>query len=55
LYDYRFENASNAELLRKHIDMHLTAMVLMSVYFGYMTYTYSYQRITVVTTDCAVI
>jgi hypothetical protein len=47
------ENTRHAELLRKLIDMLLTAVVLMSVCFGYGTYIYSYQRITAVTSACA--
>lgn len=49
----QMEDSRYAELLRKLIDMHLTAVVLMSVCFGYGTYTYSYQRITAVTAACA--
>lgn len=47
------EDTRHAELLRKLIDMLLTAVVLMSACFGYGTYIYSYQRITAVTSACA--
>jgi hypothetical protein len=49
----QMEDSRHAELLRKLIDMHLTAVVLMSICFGYGTYNYSYQRITAVTAACA--
>jgi hypothetical protein len=49
----QMEDSRHAELLRKLIDMHLTAVILMSVCFGCGTYTYSYQRITAVTAACA--
>ncbi|TKW41790.1 hypothetical protein SEVIR_1G340900v4 [Setaria viridis] len=49
----QMEDTRQAELLRKLIDMLLTAVVLMSVCFGYGTYIYSYQRITAVTSACA--
>ncbi|OEL33126.1 hypothetical protein BAE44_0005851 [Dichanthelium oligosanthes] len=49
----QMEDTRHAELLRKLIDMLLTAVVLMSVCFGYGTYIYSYQRITAVTSACA--
>ncbi|GJN22411.1 hypothetical protein PR202_gb09969 [Eleusine coracana subsp. coracana] len=52
-FDTQMKDSRYAELLRKLIDMHLTAVVLMSVCFGYGTYTYSYQRITAVTAACA--
>ena len=47
------EDTKHAELFRKLIDMLLTAVVLMSVCFGYGTYIYSYQRITAATSACA--
>lgn len=49
------EDTKHAELFRKLIDMLLTAVVLMSVCFGYGTYIYSYQRITAATSACAAI
>uniref|UniRef100_A0A0A9E6I2 Protein CPR-5 n=1 Tax=Arundo donax TaxID=35708 RepID=A0A0A9E6I2_ARUDO len=49
----QMEDTRHAELLRKLIDMLLTAVVLMSVCFGYGTYIYSYQRITAATAACA--
>ncbi|KAL6633465.1 hypothetical protein ACP70R_026136 [Stipagrostis hirtigluma subsp. patula] len=49
----QMEDVRHAELLRKLIDMLLTAVVFMSVCFGYGTYIYSYQRITAVTAACA--
>ncbi|KAL6912054.1 hypothetical protein ACP4OV_000859 [Aristida adscensionis] len=49
----QMEDSRHAELVRKLIDMLLTAVVLMSVCFGYGTYIYSYQRITAVTAACA--
>ncbi|XP_062221866.1 protein CPR-5-like [Phragmites australis] len=49
----QMEDIRHAEVLRKLIDMLLTAVVLMSVCFGYGTYIYSYQRITAVTAACA--
>ncbi|CAD6224407.1 unnamed protein product [Miscanthus lutarioriparius] len=47
------EDTKHAELFRKLIDMLLTAVVLMSVCFGYGTYIYSYQQITAATSACA--
>ncbi|CAN6239291.1 unnamed protein product [Urochloa humidicola] len=47
------KDTKHAELLRKLIDMLLTAVVLMSVCFGYGTYIYSYKRITAITSACA--
>lgn len=52
-FKIQMENTRHAELLRKLIDMLLTAVVLMSICFGYGTYIYSYQRITAVTSACA--
>ncbi|KAL5206214.1 hypothetical protein ABZP36_034423 [Zizania latifolia] len=49
----QMEDTRYAELLKRLIDMLLTAVVFMSVYFGYGTYIYSYQSITVVTAACA--
>ncbi|CAN6274277.1 unnamed protein product [Urochloa humidicola] len=49
----QMKDTRHAELLRKLIDMLLTAVVLMSVCFGYGTYIYSYKRITSVTSACA--
>ncbi|XP_066328571.1 protein CPR-5-like [Miscanthus floridulus] len=49
------EDTKHAELFRKLIDMLLTAVVLMSVCFGYGTCIYSYQRITAATSACAAI
>jgi hypothetical protein len=49
----QMEDTRHAELLKKLIDMLLTAVVFMSACFGYGTYIYSYQRITAVTAACA--
>ncbi|KAL5213059.1 hypothetical protein ABZP36_023906, partial [Zizania latifolia] len=49
----QMEDTRHAELLKRLIDMLLTAVVFMSVCFGYGTYIYSYQRITAVTAACA--
>uniref|UniRef100_A0A0E0K5Q4 Uncharacterized protein n=1 Tax=Oryza punctata TaxID=4537 RepID=A0A0E0K5Q4_ORYPU len=49
----QMEDARHAELLRRLIDLLLTAVVFMSVCFGYGTYIYSYKRITAVTAACA--
>ncbi|CAL4885553.1 unnamed protein product [Urochloa decumbens] len=52
-FEAQMEDTKHAELVRKLIDMLLTAVVLMSVCFGYGTYIYSYQRITSVASACA--
>uniref|UniRef100_A0A0E0FKU7 Protein CPR-5 n=1 Tax=Oryza nivara TaxID=4536 RepID=A0A0E0FKU7_ORYNI len=49
----QMEDTRHAELLRRLIDLLLTAVVFMSVCFGYGTYIYSYKRITAVTAACA--
>ncbi|KQK01710.1 hypothetical protein BRADI_3g57717v3 [Brachypodium distachyon] len=49
----QMEDTRHAELLKRLIDMLLTAVVFMSICFGYGTYIYSYQRITAVTAACA--
>uniref|UniRef100_A0A0D9VLJ2 Uncharacterized protein n=1 Tax=Leersia perrieri TaxID=77586 RepID=A0A0D9VLJ2_9ORYZ len=49
----QMEDTRHAELLRRLIDLLLTALVFMSVCFGYGTYIYSYKRITAVTAACA--
>ncbi|CAM0943856.1 unnamed protein product [Alopecurus aequalis] len=49
----QMEDTRHAELLKRLIDMLLTAVVFMSSCFGYATYIYSYQRITAVTAACA--
>ncbi|XP_037452340.1 protein CPR-5-like [Triticum dicoccoides] len=49
----QMQDTRHAELLKRLIDMLLTAVVFMSACFGYGTYIYSYQRITAVTAACA--
>ncbi|KAG2593848.1 protein CPR-5-like [Panicum virgatum] len=48
------QDARHAQLLRTLTDFLVSAVIIMSVCFGYGTYIYSYQRITDITAVCSV-
>ncbi|GJM92069.1 hypothetical protein PR202_ga08496 [Eleusine coracana subsp. coracana] len=50
----QMQDAMHAQILRTLIDFLVSAVIIMSVCFGYGTYIYSYQRITDVTAACSV-
>ncbi|CAO1940717.1 unnamed protein product [Urochloa humidicola] len=49
----QMQDTRHAEILRTLIDFLLSAVIIMSVCFGYGTYIYSYQRITDITAACS--
>ncbi|KAL6839967.1 hypothetical protein ACP4OV_029777 [Aristida adscensionis] len=50
----QMEDTKHAQILKTLIDFLVSAVIIMSVCFGYGTYIYSYQRITDVTAACSV-
>ncbi|KAJ1286822.1 hypothetical protein BS78_03G381700 [Paspalum vaginatum] len=50
----QMQDTRHAQILRTLIDFLVTAVIIMSVCFGYGTYIYSYQRITDITAACSV-
>jgi len=48
------QDTRHAQLLRTLTDFLVSAVIIMSVCFGYGTYIYSYQRITDITAACSV-
>jgi hypothetical protein len=49
----QMQDARHAQIMRTLIDFLVSAVIIMSVCFGYGTYTYSYQRITDITAACS--
>lgn len=50
----QMQDTRHAQILRTLIDFLASAVIIMSVCFGYGTYIYSYQRITDITAACSV-
>ncbi|XP_066307830.1 protein CPR-5-like isoform X1 [Miscanthus floridulus] len=49
----QMQDTRHAQIMRTLIDFLVSAVIIMSVCFGYGTYTYSYQRITDITAACS--
>jgi hypothetical protein len=49
----QMQDTRHAQILRTLIDFLVSAVIIMSVCFGYGTYIYSYQRITDITAACS--
>ncbi|XP_006646613.3 protein CPR-5-like [Oryza brachyantha] len=49
----QMQETRDAQILRTLIDFLVSAVIVMSVCFGYGTYVYSYQRITDITSACS--
>jgi hypothetical protein len=50
----QMQDARDAQILRTLIDFLVSAVIIMSVFFAYGTYIYSYERITDITSACSV-
>ncbi|CAM0884352.1 unnamed protein product [Alopecurus aequalis] len=49
----QMQDTRDAQILRTLIDFLISAVILMSVFFAYGTYIYSYERITDITSACS--
>lgn len=52
-FEAQMQDTRHAQIMRTLIDFLVSAVIIMSVCFGYGTYTYSYQRITDITAACS--